>query len=155
MKIFCIRYPRNTVTDFLICLLCIFIITLILINAKSGYMSVSAVTESVDVLIEDNGWIVDKSRLVISEKKLPFEFDDTYEEYNQLQCSQGFELNKYKGCMIQHYSYPLLNFPEYEDSDSMFLNVFVYNNEIIAADICNIAVDGFITGVIQNGKDSS
>ncbi len=153
MKVLCFRYPRNTVTDILICLLCIFIISLIFINAD--YRKVILFIGTDDIIIdflEENGWDADIDAGSYSEKTIPAVFDETYEEYSLLQKKQGFDIEKYKGKRITFLSYSLLNFPEYENSSNVYINFLVYNGKIIGADILCTSINGFITGAVRNGN---
>ncbi len=151
MKVLCLRYPRNTVTDILICLLCIFIISLILIKADyTNDIRCSTADSMIAEFLSVNGWKVDFDSEVISEKNIPYIFDDTYEEYSSLQKKQGFDLEKYKSRKITVFSYPLLNYPGYEDSDNIYINLLVYEGKIIGADILCTAINGFITGAVRD-----
>lgn len=153
MKVLCLRYPRNAVTDILICLLCVLIISLILIKADYTneihcITSDSAIAEFLSV----NGWLVDFDSEAISEKTIPYMFDDTYEEYSSLQVEQGFDITRYKGKRVAVVSYQLQNFPGYENSENVFINLLMYNNKIIGADILCTSINGFITGAVRNGN---
>lgn len=153
MKVLCLRYPRNAVTDILICLLCVFIISLILIRADytneiNCITSDSVIAEFLSV----NGWQVDFDSEAISEKTIPYVFDDTYEEYSYLQKKQGFDITSYKGKRVAVVSYQLQNFPGYENSENVLINLLMYNNKIIGADILCTSINGFITGAVRNGN---
>ncbi len=151
MKVLCLRYPRNTVTDILICLLCIFIIALILINADYRKdMRCSTTDDVITDFLEENGWIADVDSGSFSEKTIPAAFDETYEEYSLLQRKQGFDLEKYKSGKITVFSYPLMNYPGYEDSDNIYINLLVYEGKIIGADILCTSINGFITGAVRD-----
>ena len=151
MKVLCLRYPRNAVTDILISLLCIFIILLILINADYRKNITTVVnTDSAMSFFEENGWMVDVGSCTESEKTIPTVFDDTYSEYAALQQAQGFCLEKYKGKKVTLCSYRLMNYPGYENSESIFINLMYFEDDIIGADIHCVSIDGFITGAVRN-----
>ncbi len=152
MRIISFRYPRNKVTDILISLMCLFIIILILQNGKTYVRTGQNISESTVVsFISQNGWLADTQSVDIKEKLIPAEFDDTYLDYNQLQKQQGFNLEDYRGTVVLQYSFPLLNYPGFEYEEGIFINILTYNDIIIAADICSTSINGFITGVIDNG----
>lgn len=156
MKIFCFRYPRNTVTDILICLLCVFVISLILINADYKYEAMcSSPNNNIIRFLEENGWDADTESGSSSEKTIPAVFDETYEEYALLQEEQGFDLQKYKGRKITVLSYPLRNYPGYENEENIFINILIYNNNIIGADIHSTSINGFITGAVRDAENPS
>ena len=156
MKVLCFRYPRNTVTDILICLLCVFIITLILINGDYRRdISCSVTEDAISSFLDENGWIADIGECNFSEKIIPADFDETYREYSALQEKQGFNIEGYKGKKIAVYSYPLLNFPGYEDSDNIYINFLIFRGEIIGADILSTSMNGFITGAVRHGNNQT
>lgn len=88
---------------------------------------------------------------VISEPKqtkdiiIPEQFDDTYNNYNELQKQQGFNLEGYKGKCAKSYSYAVKNYPDMENSENeVRANLIVYNGKIIGGDICSVRLDGFM-----------
>lgn len=88
---------------------------------------------------------------VISEPKqtkdiiIPEQFDDTYNNYNELQKQQGFNLESYKGKCAKSYSYAVKNYPDMENSENeVRANLIVYNGKIIGGDICSVRLDGFM-----------
>ena len=142
MKMICFRYPRNLITDILLCFICIFCITLILIRGSSEDVSVCGdSTDPISAFLDENGWIVDISSKQIEYKTIPELFDETYNEYQHLQKSQGFDLTDYKGKLVSHVSFKLKNFPGYENSDTIRINFLINNNEIIGADIMSTIIN--------------
>lgn len=153
MKLICFRYPRNTVTDILVSLIIIFVIVLILNNAEYNKdKACGNFQNEILSFIEDNGWIVDASQLNAVDKHVPEIFDVTYNDYALLQESQGFDISVYKGKIITVYSYPVLNYPGYEDCDNIYIDILVFNGNIIGADICCTSINGFITGAVIDGN---
>lgn len=76
---------------------------------------------------------------------IPSEFNDTYNRYNELQKSQGFDLSSLKGQTVTVYTYNITNFAGYENRDCIFANLLVQNNILIGGDICSTSVsDGFM-----------
>ena len=149
MKILCFRYPRNAVTDVLICLMCIFIIVLIVSNGKAVVNTAANEVSDIVEFIEQNGWVIDYSSLRTSIKKIPDNFDIVYSDYNELQREQGFDLRALRGKSVCQYTYNVLNFPGYEENDDIFVNVLMYDGIICAADIYCTSINGFITGVVR------
>ena len=155
MKVLCFRYPRNKVTDILICLLCVFIIALILVNAEYRTDVPCVADDVITSFFENNGWIVDPDSESVTDKTLPLFFDETNREYSLLQQNQGFDIEKYRGKKISVITYTLLNYPEYEDNGNVYINLLVYDNEIIGADILCTSIHGFITGAVRNGNNET
>ncbi len=151
MKIFCVRYPRDIVTDVLICLMCIFSINLILIRADSDVKDVCGTSyDIINKFLSENLWEADFSACEISYKTIPYVFDETYSEYSFLQKSQGFDIEELKGKDVIKISMPIKNYPGYENNDAVYINFLVYDNRIVAADILCTSINGFITGAVRD-----
>ncbi len=75
---------------------------------------------------------------------LPENFDRVIGGYNQLQKEQGLDLEKYKNKRVTHYAYEVTN---YDHDGMVYVNLIVYRNRIIAADISSAAGGGFITPI--------
>ncbi len=155
MKVICLKYPRNTVTDILLSLLCIFIILLILLNGKTSYIYTSSGENDLLSFVEYYGWSVDASTYTQKQIVIPIAHDKAYEDYFKLQHRQGFFLENYKGKEISVNTFNLLNYPGYEGREDIFINILTLDNTIIGADICCVSINGFITGVVTDGKNSS
>lgn len=78
---------------------------------------------------------------------IPDEFDEVYSEYNELQKKSGLDLSDYRGCKAKKWTYAVTNYPGYEDCESIRINLIVYKGKVIGGDICNIELDGFMTGL--------
>lgn len=76
---------------------------------------------------------------------IPSEFNDTYNKYNEIQLSQGFDLTAYRGRAVTVYTYNITNYEGYENRDCIFANLLVCDNILIGGDICSTSVsDGFM-----------
>ncbi len=146
----CIKYPRDKITDFLLCLLCVFLIILIFQFDNKTV----AVSGSLDNLVMDflktNGWQLDEASLSSDEILFTFENSEALKEYSDLQESQGFLISEYIGKRVIRFSCNILNYPGYFSDNSIYANVFVFDDKIIAADICSVKIDGFLQGAIVN-----
>lgn len=149
MKCIVVRYPKNVITDVLLSLLCAFIIILILQNGETvGVVADHAESSSIAVrFLAENGLNVvvgsEKTELI----SIPVVFDDTFKEYNEIQKKQGFDLQDFAGRQVLKCSYELSDYLQNAE-DIYFATVYLYNNEIIAADIYSSSVSGFMTGVL-------
>lgn len=86
----------------------------------------------------------------IIEVLIPSEFDDVYEQYNDLQKQAGLDLEPYKGCTVKRWTYTIINYPEYKDKECVKVNLLIYKGKIIGGDICNVELNGFmnpLTGI--------
>lgn len=93
------------------------------------------------------GWEIADEPIEVKETVIPSEFDQTYSDYNELQKNQGFNLEKYKNTRVKAWSYEILNYPGYENSNSTIRgNLLICDGKIIGGDICSIELGGFIHG---------
>lgn len=122
-----------------------------------GLFSIDNATNQMIVdYIESLGWQIDYSPIEISHLTLPEEFDEVYETYNAVQITSGFDLTEFKGKSVSRYSYRVRNHTK-SDEVEVIANVFVYENRIIAGDICSAAMNGFMHGITEtvNIKDNN
>ncbi|MBE6756144.1 MAG: DUF4830 domain-containing protein [Clostridia bacterium] len=82
------------------------------------------------------GWDFDVEPCAVKEVTIPWEFDETYIEYNALQKRQSLDLEKYKGQIVKKWTYNINNYPGYEDKEGKVqANLLIYNGNVIGADI--------------------
>ena len=81
-----------------------------------------------------------------SEIKIPTQFNKVYENYNKIQKENGLNLEKYKGKTCIKYTYSVLNYKD--RPDGVLANIFVFENKVIAGDICSLEIDGFMHGFV-------
>ncbi len=91
------------------------------------------------------GWKVKSDPLDEQNIVIPKNFDDVYEEYNELQLSQGFDLSGYAGLEATRYTYEVLNYPGGEDP--VVADIIIYRNRLIAGDVQSAKLDGFMHGL--------
>lgn len=91
------------------------------------------------------GFEVNEEPIEVKEIVIPDEFDDNYNKYNEIQKKQGLDLEPFKGVRVKYWSYEILNYPGYENSDGRIRgNLLIYNGIIVGGDISDIALDGFM-----------
>lgn len=91
------------------------------------------------------GFEAGEEPLEVKEIVIPSEFDENYENYNEIQKKQGLDLEPFKGVRVKYWSYEILNYPGYENSDGRIRgNLLIYNGIIIGGDISDISLDGFM-----------
>ncbi len=94
--------------------------------------------------LKQYGWEV-KSPAVCEDKVLiPKEFSTVFDKYNNLQKKQGFDLSDYCGLEVETYTYEITN---YNSTETVVAQLYIYKDTVIAADIHSTALDGFITGI--------
>lgn len=65
--------------------------------------------------------------------------------YNDLQKSQGFDLEKHKGKTVKRFSFKIENYPDV--AEDVFADILFSDGEIIGGDICTRSLDGFMEGL--------
>lgn len=87
------------------------------------------------------------------EIKIPENFGEIYEEYNNLQISQGFDLSKYKGEECTLFSYTVLNYPDY--AENVNANLIIYHGILIGCDLTLNEENGFTKALITTNPRPS
>ena len=117
------------------------------INAVSN-STLNAKTNSERLLfIEKLGCSVVKKDPESKSVRIPEEFSDVYNKYNDLQQTAGYDLSLYKGCQVIIYTYKIL--PPKEYSGNCVVNLIVYKDKIIGGDISSTALGGFMLPLKQ------
>ena len=93
--------------------------------------------------IQQYGWTVTEEPVEIEEVLIPNEFDDTYEQYNTIQKSQGFDLSRYKGKTAKRYSYAVTNYP---NRQGVLANLLVVDEKVVGGDLCSTEPNGVLHG---------
>ncbi len=107
----------------------------------------AASQEEIMSFINQLGLAVKSEPDSVSQVIIPAEFDDVYTNYNELQKQAGLDLSPYKGCTAKKWTYTVTDYPAYENSNAVKLNLLVYNGRIIGGDICSVELDGFMNPI--------
>lgn len=75
---------------------------------------------------------------------MPDDFDRVISGYNQIQKTQGLDLTKYARKRVTHYAYEVTN---YDSGGTVYVNLLVHKNRIIAADISSMHDGGFVSSL--------
>lgn len=94
------------------------------------------------------GWTVEQNPIEIVDVVIPNEFNNVYLKYNAIQKEQKLNLEKYKGKTAKRYTYVVTNYPD--TTQTVYLNLIIYKNKVIAGDVCSADVNGFIHGIKNN-----
>ena len=94
-----------------------------------------------------NGWVVESPAENTGTVVIPRTFSSVFEEYNELQKRQGFDLSQYCGMEVTMYTYRVTN-PEY-DGDEVLAVLYVLDDKVIGGDVHSTALDGFMVGVVR------
>lgn len=98
--------------------------------------------------INECGWQTEVSHCELKEVRIPVNFDEVYEKYNELQLMQGFDLRPYRAHSVKKYTYLITNYREDGSGSAMpdiFANLLVEDGEVIAADISSAEAGSLVT----------
>lgn len=97
------------------------------------------------------GWDVDTEPITEKIVTIPYEFNQKYTEYNNLQKQQGFDLEEFKGKKVVIYTYNVKN---YRNSlENVCASVIIYKDEIVGGEIYQRELDGFMHGLrVENNE---
>lgn len=93
--------------------------------------------EETEKFFSQFGLNVDFANCVEREIVIPEEFDSVFEEYNNLQKSQGLDLSKYKGRAAQQRIYPIIT----EYRQDFYAVLIVVNDKVVAGHINTGGID--------------
>ncbi|MBE6802830.1 MAG: DUF4830 domain-containing protein [Ruminococcaceae bacterium] len=116
------------------------------INKSTATNNVVEGTSGILGFISSFGWEVINEPDDVREVIIPVEFDDVYKNYNEIQISQGYDLEKYAGERVKKWSFTITNYPEYEECDYIKINILVFEGKVIGGDVCSVKLDGFMHG---------
>lgn len=116
-------------------------------TAKKISLKAKTNEERVEFL-KSYGWEVVEEPAETTEIVIPSNFDATYESYNTMQLTQGFDLVSYKGRAATRYSYTVENYPSSTD-DPVYATLIVVNDRIVAGDVASTAIGGFMHSLVR------
>ena len=99
-----------------------------------------------NAFLESLGWETSVEPVDVREVIIPEEWNSVFEEYNDLQKQQGFDLNKYRGKQATIYTYQILN---YDGAENVVANLMVFDGRLIAGDVCSAELGGFMQGLCK------
>ncbi|MCD7872070.1 MAG: DUF4830 domain-containing protein [Clostridiales bacterium] len=153
MKMFTLRLKPKTLFGIILIVTGIIVVAITFFSnhVKSSSPAASNVTLKTDAQREEYlkslGW---EFKTDYTEKSIiiPQEFNDAYNDYNEIQKDQGFDLEKYKGKSVTLYTYNITNYTGWENRDCVFANLLVSDGALIGGDVCSTSVsDGFMQGL--------
>lgn len=98
--------------------------------------------------LESFGWEIINEPVESTEVVIPSEFDETYESYNLLQQTQGFDLAKYKGKKVMRYTYSIKNYPT-DSAENVCATLLVSDKKIIGGDVSSTSLGGFMHSLLK------
>ena len=91
------------------------------------------------------GWKIDRDSEQYRTVCLPARLDGVMEDYNTLQKSQGYDLEKYCGKVCSQYTYKITNYDGRRED--VYATIYIYGHEVIGGDVHTASSDGFMHGI--------
>ena len=96
--------------------------------------------------LESCGWKVESPAMKEETILIPKRFSPVFEEYNDLQKQQGYDLSRYCGKEVKLYTYKVL---DSKLGDNVLASLYVSNGTVIGGDVHSTALDGFMIALRQ------
>ena len=141
------KFSRRKVAFAAVCLLALIALPLALLSGRSktpDAVTVETNDARVDYL-RSRGWEVEGEPIETLSVPLPDELVEPYLSYNELQLTQGFDLNAYCGKTLERYTYVVTNYPD--RADGCQADLYVCEGAVVAGDIVCTGEDGFMAGL--------
>ena len=124
-------------------------------SAKSGFDYKVADASGRLKFLSQFGWEVEQDPVEVREVIIPAEFDAAYEKYNEMQKEHGLDLSKYCAKRAKRWTYEVKNYPGYEGSDLVQVNIFVLDGVVIGGDVCSLETNGFMQSLLYPQKEKT
>lgn len=104
--------------------------------------------------LQSFGWEVSAEPIETAQVVIPKTFGDVYQNYNDLQLQQGFDLTQFQGKQVSRFTYSVSNYPG--QPEYIRANLLVYKEQVIGGDICSVyAKNGFMHGFVYPEQSES
>lgn len=139
-----------TILFIIFALLCIATVILSMIRENDEKIDYTAADAAGCIeFLKQFGWDVNTTPLEEEKIVIPAELDDVYKEYNEIQKAQGLDISLYAGKEVTHMQFEVTNYPGGEEN--VEANLLIYDSKVIAGDICNVSLNGFMHGFDLSG----
>lgn len=135
---------RNRFTRILLAIVIVITAVTAIICTVSADEPDGSTPEKITGFISEYGYSV--SSPVTKAITIPSRFSDVYENYNELQKKQGFDLSRHKGQNAVSYTFNVIGYVD-EDGNidpDVQIHIIVCDSRIVAADIASTKLDGFM-----------
>jgi hypothetical protein len=121
--------------------------------ASSQSVSSTGVANSADLSTNEKrvaflkglGWQVGNEPIEVAEITIPQTFNTVYNNYNNIQKAQGYDLSQYRGVRAKRWTYNITNYPG--EKEGVRANLLIYNDKLIGGDVSSVAINGFMQGL--------
>ena len=98
--------------------------------------------------LEKNGFSVAREPVRVQEVRIPEEFSEVYQQYNEIQKSQGFDLHRYRGKTVTQTVYQVLDYPA-EGDEPVYATLLTCRGKLIAADLSRGGEESFLRPLLE------
>ena len=158
MLIMSTKITKRKIIAFAVVCACLALILIISIPsgdtavAKQAKTTLKTNEERIDYLAS-YGWTVSSEPVETVEIVIPSTFDETYENYNVLQKTQGFDLSAFKGKKVIRYTYEITNYPT-QHEDPIHANLLMIDTKLIGGDVTSVSLGGFMHSFEMPNKNT-
>ncbi len=156
MFIYSVR--ASTIRFFSVIALTLIVLTALLIVGSNTRDSVFASSDTVDfsnvktnedrlAFISQFGINAKEAPTETEDFRVPESFDKVIAGYNEIQKKQGLDLSKYKNKRVTRYTYEASGYEG--SSDTVFVNLIIYRNTVIACDVSSTDPNGFVAPLVK------
>ena len=96
-------------------------------------------------LLRELGWETDPASATEKTVHIPERFGRVFENYNELQRQQGYDLAPYRGRDVTLYTYAVTNWPD--ESLTVLADLYTANGRVIGGDVHAADLGGFMIGL--------
>lgn len=115
-------------------------------EAPGEALVTAATEEERSAYLRSLGWEIEDSPMETLEFMLPQPLNESYQDYNQLQLEQGFDLTPYAGMQVKRYSYRVTNYPGYPED--VQADLYLCGDVVIGGDILYCGDSGFVATLV-------
>lgn len=131
----------------LMALLLVFVAVFLFNRFYGGNKTISLPDEASQLeFLHGLGWETSESAIDVRSVIIPEDWNDVYNQYNDLQLEQGLDLSDYKGCAVEIYTYEIYN---YGEEDNIVVNLMICDGVLIAGDVCCTELGDFMQGLVK------
>ncbi len=131
----------------LMALLLVFVAVFLFNRFYGGSKTITLPDEASQLeFLHELGWETSESAIDVLSVVIPEDWNDVYNQYNDLQIEQGLDLRGYKGCAVEIYTYEIYN---YGEEDNIVVNLMICDGVLIAGDVCCTELGGFMQGLVR------
>lgn len=137
-----LSFFKNRIIAAVLVLMLAFLLCVSFVRAEDEVKNADTLQSRLSFLVQ-KGHDCDEGSEQTREIIIPETFSDVYTNYNELQKAQGYDLAKYCGERVTHYTY-IVN--SYVGEDEVYAHLLVLDGRVIGGDISSARLDGFMEG---------